>query len=303
MMNENEKTNPCAVAKLPLSVIRLAGSDRSKFLHNFCTADINKLPMDGCTEAFFLNTKGKTICHGIVVSREVDLLIISTAQSPDTLIESLDKYLLSDDVQMSDASSLWRSVFVYGPEAESTLESCEIRVPSEGAISNTGFQLVLNADLIGPGVLILEPAEGDVDVAAALIEKGAVECPADDWHVTRIANQTPWCDLEITDSCLPQEFRRDAKAISFTKGCYLGQETVARLDALGHVNRFLTGFEITEGELAVGDTFRKDEKKVGVVTSLAETPDGKKIGLGFLRVELVQPGEELECESVKIKVS
>lgn len=302
MTNETQIPSPCAATKLSLSVIRLAGADRAKFLHNFCTADINKLQADQCSEAFFLNPKGKTICFGIVVSREVDLLIITTAKSTEVLMQSLDMYLLSDDVQLSDATALWRSVFVYGPEAEKVLSDSEIRVPAEGAVANTGFQMVLQAELAGQGVLILEPVEGDVDVASKLTEKGAVDYSIDAMHIARIASQTPWCDSEVTDACLPQEFRRDAKAISFTKGCYLGQETVARLDALGHVNRFMTGFEIVSGEVSIGDVLRKDEKKVGLVTSLAETSDGKKIGLGFLKVELVNSGEEVQCEGVSLLI-
>ena len=296
-------TNSCGVAKVPLSVIRVAGSDRAKFIHNFCTADIKKLEQDSCCEAFFLNTKGKTICHAIIVSREIDLLIVSTTRAPEVLIENLDRYLLSDDVQLQDVSSMWRSVFVSGPETNAVLDKSDIRVPPESKISNTGFQVVLQAELAGAGVLILEPTEGDVDVAQSLSANGAVACSIDAFQRLRIEQQTPWCESEVTDACLPQEFRRDSKAISFTKGCYLGQETVARLDALGHVNRYLAGFEIVAGEATIGEPIRKDEKKIGVVTSLCESPDGKKIGLGFLKVEFTKPGEIVECEGLQLKIN
>jgi len=301
MKNEHSICDSCGVAKPQLSVLRMTGDDRATFLHSFCTADIKKLQADQCCEAFFLNHKGKTICHGIVVCREIDLMIVSTAKDAGLLHENLDKYLLSQDVQMSDETANWRSVFVFGPERDSVLEKSELRVPAEGGAVSLGFQLVLQAELAGQGVLILEPAAGDVDVAQLLIDNGAEEFSLDQLHVQRIANQTPWCDADVTDACLPQEFRRDEKAISFTKGCYLGQETVARLDALGHVNRFFVGFEIVDGEVAVGDDIRKDEKKIGRVTSLAES-NGTKIGLGFLRVEHAQPGTDLQCENVTLKV-
>lgn len=295
-------TEPCGVSELPLSMIRIAGNDRAKFVHNFCTADIKKLETDSCCEAFFLNTKGKTICHGVVICREIDLLIVSTAKSSEVLIENLDRYLLSEDVQLSDVSAIWRSVFVFGPQSSVMLGECEVRVPSESKVYNTGFQLAIQAELAGAGVLILEPVDGDVQVAQKLIASGAVACLSDSFHLLRVQNQTPWCDSEITDKCLPQEFRRDSRAISFTKGCYLGQETVARLDALGHVNRYLAGFEILDGSVDVGDEIRKDEKKIGVVTSMAQTPDGKTIGLGFLKVEFAKPGEVVECDGLKLNV-
>jgi len=301
MKNEHSICDSCGVAKPGLSVIRMTGEDRATFLHSFCTADIKKLPTDQYCEAFFLNHKGKTICHGIVVCREIDLMIVSTAKDPGVLHENLDKYLLSQDVQMSDETANWRSVFVFGPERESVLAKGEIRVPAEGGVANLGFQFAFQVELAGQGVLILEPAAGDVDMAQQLIDAGAKEYSLEQLHVERIANQTPWCDADVTDACLPQEFRRDEKAISFTKGCYLGQETVARLDALGHVNRFFVGFEIVDGEAAVGDDLRKDEKKIGRVTSLAEV-EGKTIGLGFLRVEHAEPGTELKCGDVTLRV-
>ncbi|QEG22193.1 CAF17-like 4Fe-4S cluster assembly/insertion protein YgfZ [Mariniblastus fucicola] len=302
MTSKTDFSDTCAVASLSLSVIRLSGNDRAKFLHNFCTADINRLQADQCCEAFFLNHKGKTLSHGIVVCREVDLLIVSTAKSPSVLLEHLDRFLLSEDVQLQDVSQLWRGVFVFGGQCEQALQACDIQVPSVGGVASTGFQVVVRAELAGQGILILEAAAGDVDVAGKLLSNGAVDVSADHLDLLRIEKMTPWCDTEVTDRCLPQEFRRDSKAISFTKGCYLGQETVARLDALGHVNRYLSGFEILEGDVSVGDSFRKDEKKIGVVTSLAKDSEGRKFGLGFLRVEFTKPGDTVSCDGVKLQI-
>ena len=302
MKNEDSTCDSCGVAALDLSVIRISGGDRARFLHNFCTADIKKLQANQCCEAFFLNSKGKTICHGIVVCREIDFVIVSTAKSSQVLIDALDMFLLSDDVQMSDDSKLWRSTFVFGPTCEAVLAECEMAVPASGAVVSSGFGFSIEAELAGSGLLILEPKEGNTDAKNSLIAKGATEYSLEQLHVERVANRTPWCESEVTDRCLPQEFRRDEKAISFTKGCYLGQETVARLDALGHVNRYFVGFEILEGEVAVGDELRSDGKKLGVVTSLAETSSGKKIGLGFLRVEHATPDNEIAFESSKLRV-
>jgi folate-binding protein YgfZ len=302
MTNEYSNCESTAVSNPELSVIRMTGEDRATFLHSFCTADIKKLQPGQCCEAFFLNHKGKTNCHGIVVCREIDLLIVSTAPHPNPLLEDLDKYLLSQDVQLSEVSKDWRSVFVFGPEHESALSKCGVDVPVEGAVSIVGFQVVLQAELAGQGVLLLEPAAGDVDMAKQLIDNGAKELSQTQMHWERIANNTPWCGSEVNDSCLVQEFRRDDKAVSFTKGCYLGQETVARLDALGHVNRYLFGFEVVDGAVAAGDELRKDGKKVGVVSSVADVDSRNAIGLGFVKVELAKPGDELQCENVTLKV-
>lgn len=290
------------IASIGLSIIRVAGEDRASFLHSFCTADIKQLATDQFCEAFFLNHKGKTVCHGLVIARELDILIVSTATQPSVLLANLDKYLLTADVQLSDHTHLWNKAFVFGPNVEQALEACQITMPKGTAVHNLGFRLVLCAELAGPGVLVLDPADADSSLVEELTSNGAVEISEEDFHRARIAKQTPWCDTEVNEDCLPQEFRRDDKAISFTKGCYLGQETVARLDALGHVNRYFVGFEVVDGAVAVGDDLRSDGKKVGRVTSLAEVPGGKTIGLGFLRVELTSPDNEVDCETAKILV-
>ena len=284
------------VAAASLSILRVAGEDRASFVHNYCTADIKKLNPNQYTEAFFLNHKGKTVCHGFVIARDADLLIVTTAKSIEELLAGLDRYLISSDVQFSDATALWSASFVFGQGSESALAACDVSPPTGNTVLNLGFRLALQAELAGEGFLVLDPAAGNSSLADQLIEKGATRVSAEQFERTRIENQTPWCDSEITDACLPQEFRRDEKAISFTKGCYLGQETVARLDALGHVNRYFVGFEVSNGTLAVGDRLLKDEKKVGLVTSLAEGADGHATGLGFVRVALSTPGETIDLD-------
>ncbi len=90
--------------------------------------------------------------------------------------------------------------------------------------------------------------------------------------------------LKIDETNLPQEVGRDTEAISFVKGCYLGQETVARIDALGHVNRMLVGVELAGGEMHPGDEFLVEQKPVGRLTSVAVSPrTGKAIGLATVK--------------------
>ncbi len=240
--------------------------------------------------------------HAFVIARELDILIVSTLAKPSILLTNLDKYLLCADVQLSDHTRMWNTTFLFGAEMKSVLDACGITIPSGNNVHNFGFRHILQVELAGSGVLMLDPAEGESEVKTQLIEQGAVELSADEFHRARIKQQTPWCDSEVNEDCLPQEFRRDDRAISFTKGCYLGQETVARLDALGHVNRYFVGFEVIDGAVSVGDELRSDGKKVGRVTSLADVPGGKTIGLGFLRVEHTNPENELDCETATLVV-
>lgn len=230
-------------------------------------------------------------------------MVVSTAASAATLIENLDRYLLSEDVVIEDVSSLWRAVFIQGPNSADVLLTAEIAVPKQNEALTLGFQIVFPCEIAGPGILLLEPLAGDVDAFETLIESGASAGTVEALHTHRIEQVTPWADLEITDANLPQEFRRDETAISFDKGCYLGQETVARLDAMGHVNQFFVGFECLSGSVNVGDTFVREGKKVGRVTSLATHPDFENpIGLGFLRTALSKTEGPIEMDGSSISV-
>jgi len=289
----------CGVVELPVSVIRLAGEDRVRFLHNFCTADIKKMEDERSCEAFFLNTKGKTISHGVVVKRPIDLLIVSTAASPTDLMENLDRFLLSEDVQIEDVSELWRCIFVTGSNLEAVIGKCDFSMPAADQVLLDGFRVLFAAEMGGEGICILEPSAGDVESGTAIVAAGGKLCSAAAFETHRIRSGTPWVGHEITEANLPQEFNRDAKAISFTKGCYLGQETVARLDAMGHVNQRLAKFTWVSGEpMAVGDVIGKNSKRAASLTSVT-TVGGSQIGLGMVRVAAVgtETNGELEAEN------
>ena len=115
------------------------------------------------------------------------------------------------------------------------------------------------------------------------------------FDAARIAAGMPCYGLDITDKTLPQEVARDARAISFTKGCYIGQETVARLDALGHVNKTLTRVRFTGRDVPpAGSELTLDGKPVGTITSAAYWPPfDTAIALAYLRRGANTPGTKL----------
>ena len=113
------------------------------------------------------------------------------------------------------------------------------------------------------------------------------------FEALRIEAGTPVFGEEVTEKNLPQEFARDDRAISFVKGCYLGQETVARIDALGHVNQVLKGLAFEPGSEcpAPGAGLEADGKRVGVITSAAMSPwRGHPVALGMVRISHARPG-------------
>jgi tRNA-modifying protein YgfZ len=133
-------------------------------------------------------------------------------------------------------------------------------------------------------------------VRAALESAGARPCQADAVEAARLEAGFPYFGRDITDENLPQEVNRNQQAISFTKGCYLGQETVARIDALGHVNRLLVGLRFQADEVPAPATrLSAGDKEVGHVTSACYSPTLQvPLALGYVRRQHAKPGSKLE---------
>jgi tRNA-modifying protein YgfZ len=151
-----------------------------------------------------------------------------------------------------------------------------------------------------PGLTVI----GDRGDAAAVIAalkaagggEGLAELAPSDFDALRIEAGTPVHGRDLFEKNLPQEFARDDRAISFVKGCYLGQETVARIDALGHVNQILKGLSFDPGIEcpAPGSTLEADGRRVGTITSVAFAPwRGHAIGLGMIRTSHAGAGTTL----------
>ncbi len=283
------------MVELDSCLVQLTGSDRHQFLHNFCTNEIKELPNFGVCEALILDGKGKVLFHIHVLNRQDALLLHSMANDAEAMVEHLDKYLLRDDVQMTVISD-HKSKFVTGPESEkalSTLLPSKLEPNQLLELSSGG--LIAHVELAGWGYLILSDDED-------LVDNSIVSAGPDALQALRIENQTPWMGIDIDNSNLPQELLRDEKCISFTKGCYLGQETVARIDAIGRVNRVIV---LVKSEVAVesGAELIVAEKTVGKLLSVSWSPDQACfLALAMVRRPHEKAGTELTCGSSLVTV-
>lgn len=277
--------------------ISLAGEDRHAFLHNFCTANIKDLPKGQCCEAFVLNGKGKTMAfvHVLAFSDAI-WLVAADAANAKALIEHLDKYIIREDVQLANLTDDIRMFFA--PEASAAVkiglqeqqsnECCVMEIDSTSVrtanveFAGLGSWLSVEIDSLAEFESHLQNSSVSVALTAAL-------------NSIRIERKTPWSGFEADESNLPQELQRDEKAISFAKGCYLGQETVARLDALGRVNQLLVSVHLGKEPVPVGVELQADEKKVGRVTSVAWSPESNQwIGFAFVRRAHAKAGSKLQ---------
>ena len=297
-----------AYLQMPRTTISIEGADRKSFLHNLCTNDIVKLtPGTGC-EAFLCNVQGKILGHVFVTCQEESLLLDAEPGLAQSIMDQLDKYLITEDVQLEDVSAGYATLAVVGAEATAFVAShilpdvpdtyMEHRAVEIGSAKGV---LIYRCLLQGSGDLLLRIlAEDAKAVVAELESKGAVATTAQVAESLRVARGIPRYGIDITEKNLPQEVGRDAATISFTKGCYLGQETVARIDAMGHVNWHLVRLQLHGDSLVTPETeIVSDEKVVGRITSCAWFPqDGSVRAIGYLRREAVEKRPQLTTNGI-----
>ena len=205
-------------------------------------------------------------------------------------------------MQLRDSTAERAYLLVAGGEtARRTLQELEVRLPRRIAWE------LLQAEVCS----LVEMAPADMpQVRQDLSEQGATACGEEVFSARRIESGMPLFGLDFDETNFPQEVGRDRQAISFTKGCYLGQETVARIDALGHVKQQLVGVRFPEGDVpAQGTELLRNGKTVGKVGSAAFSPElGVPLALAMVRREHTVPGGQLDstlgaCEVVALPLT
>lgn len=279
------------------SSVTLTGADRLRFLNNFCTNDVHRLQPGQSCEAFFCNVKGKIIGHGLVTCRDKELVVIGPPGQGPLLAAHLDRYVIREDVQVSDTTETRSYTFVAGDAALGNLLPDSNCVPWR--LIEAGFT----------GLLETSPDNETTDMAT-LRARGLMRCDPQVFDSLRVEAGTPLFGIDFDDSNLPQEVGRNEQAISFTKGCYLGQETVARIDALGHVNQRIVGVALSGNDAPPADTqLTHGGNNVGRVTSATYSPALERpLALAMIRREHNAVGSRLDsdfgpCEVVSLPVT
>ncbi len=280
----------------------LTGPDRVRFLNAFCTANIATLQTGHGCEAFITSVKGRIVGHLFVFAEEEMLWLESGAGTAEPLTGHLAKYLMIEDAELETRTEELGTLLVSGPETLTTLEQAGAATHQlapwqhlRGEIAGIDVHL-RRTDMLGvPGVELIAPRTELGRLWQHLTDSGIAPAGRDAFEALRIEAGLPKVGIDVSDGNLAQEAARTALAISFTKGCYLGQEPIARLDAMGHTNRELRGLELESGSVpqpgaAVFDT-PEAGKEVGRITSSALRPSDKRpLALALLRTRFNSPG-------------
>jgi tRNA-modifying protein YgfZ len=294
--------------------IEFTGDDRAAFLHNLTTAAIRSLqPGQGC-EAFALDVRGHTLGHFLVFCTPHSLIVDSVAGQNERLVAHFERYHIRERIEIHDRTAAWGGLLLSGAKSrailESLAESIAGGIPSE-PLSHCQARIaeqtvwLRNVEFAGSGGVLISTARESIGpVATALIAAGATRSSAAALETVRIQAGWPVFGVDITDKNLPQEVGRNDRAISFTKGCYLGQETVARIDALGHVNKTLCGVRFSGQEVPLpGLELRSGDVAVGNVTSATFSPRlSAPLALAYIRRGFNAPGTNLAAPSAEAEI-
>jgi folate-binding protein YgfZ len=261
----------------------LTGSEAIDYLQGQVTNDVAALePNTGCYAAL-LNHKGKMLTDMRVLRGEDSVWIDTEPEGLPALKRNASMFSIGRDVQHEDVTGSWSILSLIGPDARSVLD---VQPPeAEHAAVAGEHGLYVTTDL---GIDVLCLTEDAAAVRDALgvepVSEEAAEC-------LRIESGRPRFSIDVGTETIPQEAGLNERAVSFTKGCYVGQETVARLHYKGKPNRHLRGLKLA-GPVERGDEIRFGEKVVGEVGSTAVSPAYGPIALALVRRE-AEPGADV----------
>ncbi len=262
------------------AVLRASGKDAKDYLHRMTTQDVNALPPGGSAYAAVLNAKGHLLADAHLLVEADGVLLVMDPRGAAEARPHLEKYVIMDDVTFEDLSGSVRVIPVVGLGSAAQLGE---RAATSRRISNRRRGV--------PALDLLVPPQDAEPLRAELVREGAADLGAAEMEALRIMAGQARFGADMDASRLPMEAGLTRVAISFTKGCYTGQEVVLRATARGHLQRGLVQLALPVGA-GPGTALAAGGQEVGVVTSAADTPEGR-IGLGYLRRAHWKEGERV----------
>jgi tRNA-modifying protein YgfZ len=280
----------CGLVVRERGFIDVLGSDAEEYLQGQLTNDVEALAVDDGQYAALLDRKGhmQTDMRLLRVG-EGAVLIDLEAPAKAGALKHLTMYSIGRDVAVADASEERALLSLIGPRAAEVAGTAPLPEFANEATQVAGIDVV--AAGTRDGIDLLHPAAETERLVAALGAAGAVEVSPEAAEIVRVESGTPRFGAEMDAATMPAEAGIVEDAVSFTKGCYIGQETVARLHYKGKPNRHLRGLKLS-GAAAPGAALRLGEKEVGTLGGAVVSPAHGPIGLAIVRRE-AEPGATL----------
>ena len=306
----------------------LVGADRVRFLHGQVTNDIKKLRVgEGCYAAI-VTAKGRMESDANIFVLQDEVLLDFEPGLAEKISRRLEKFIVADDVQIVDVAPHYGLLSAQGPKAEEVIGKLGLgeRPREPFAIVKVGDAAfgeiyLASHERLGEkrkagkresgnkaeppyvgcyGYDIFVPTNGFAafkeKLIAAAKSVGGRECGEQAFEIVRVENGVPRFGVDMDETNLPLEAGIESIAISYNKGCYIGQEVINRIHSIGHVNKELRSLKLADDLRSLpakGDKFFKDGKEVGYITSAAKSSSLGNIAMGYVRREVNQAGTEL----------
>jgi folate-binding protein YgfZ len=266
------------------AVLRATGKDAKDYLHRMTTQDVNALPPGGSGYTAVLNAKGRLLADAHVLVEHEGVLLVMDPLAAAEARPHLERFVIMDDVSFEDVSATVRVVPVLGMEAATRLGT---RAASLRRISNRRRGV--------PALDLLVPPPAAEPLREELLREGAAALGPAELEALRILAGQARYGVDMDATRLPMEAGLTRLAISFSKGCYTGQEVVLRATVRGHLQRGLVQLALPAGA-GPGTPLSAGGQEVGAVTSAADTPEGR-VGLGYVRRAHWKEGERVATPS------
>jgi len=275
-------TEPVIFDRSPWGLVVVSGPDATSFLQAIVSQDLDPVDDGETVASLLLHPQGK-VDVAFRVTRRGDAWWLDTQSDYGThLAEALARYKIRVKVDIDDRTAETGLASVVG-ESVWAISSAIGREIAQTLLVSTGWGGTEGVDVLGPA----EAVRAWVDASGLRVGS------ADEFDALRIAAGVPVLGVDVDDSTIPQEAGLEVDAVSFTKGCFIGQELVCRIDSRGHVNRFLRRLSLPGTTVPPpGAEVARDDKVVGTVTSATAVPgEDRVVALAMVRREVEPPAE------------
>lgn len=274
-----------------LRVLEVAGDDARTWLSGQTTNDLSSLAPEHPVYTLFASVRGKVMSDAwVVLAADGTIRLLVPAESVATLLQSFEKYIIMEDVSVTELDE--RVLSLRGPSAADVVRKAWAGKYTAAPTPREGIKGI---DAVVP------TAEASAALLSA-VAGGAAEFGDAAWEDDRIARCVPRFGADFGESHYPQEAGLKG-AVSFQKGCYLGQEVVCTLESRGQVTRVLCALDADPGTAQAGDEIRsEDDRMVGTITSAPSAASGLRTHLGYVKRALATPGTALRAGKASIRV-
>jgi folate-binding protein YgfZ len=299
--------------------IVVSGADRASYLQGLLTNDITALQAGQGCYAAYLTAQGRMITDMHVYELGDVILVTMSGDVKDAVLAKLDRFIFTEDVQLGDVTASFAQLAIVGPQAAQRVaaliggvtEDALRALPAHGNVRATwqgGAAIVTQiVDAGAPGYEVYVDTAQAGAARAALVASGVVELDASAAEAIRIEAGVPLFHRDMDEDTIPLEAAIESRAISFTKGCYVGQEVIIRVMHRGHgrVARKLVGL-ILGGDAvpAPGAAVRAADRDIGRVTSSTWSPAlARAIALAYVHRDFLEPGTQVSVGDAAAEVA